>query len=113
MSLNDWAKSGWLKPQQPTRDQIAKIFGVVDRDLEDSKRRNLSPDGQFNMPTAEAILGLSRHVRRARISAEKAERAETGRRKSRRDSPRRAAKREVEAKVADDGDRKPQNLAVR
>jgi hypothetical protein len=46
MSLSDWAKSGWLKPQQPARDQIAKIFGVVDRDLEDSKR-NLSPDGQF------------------------------------------------------------------
>lgn len=37
MSLSDWAKSGWLKPQQPTRDQIAKIFGVVDRDTEESK----------------------------------------------------------------------------
>jgi hypothetical protein len=48
MSLSDWAKSGWLKAQQPTRDQIAKIFGVVDRDIEDSKR-NLSPDGQFNI----------------------------------------------------------------
>lgn len=41
MSLNDWAKSGWLKPQQPTRDQIAKIFGVVDRDIEDSKRTGI------------------------------------------------------------------------
>jgi hypothetical protein len=47
MTLSNWAKSAWLKPQQPTRDQIAKILGVVDRDLEDSKR-NLSPDGQFN-----------------------------------------------------------------
>lgn len=48
MNLNDWAKAGWLKAQKPTREQIAKIFGVVDRDLEDSKR-NLSPDGRFNI----------------------------------------------------------------
>jgi hypothetical protein len=54
MSLSDWAKNGWLKPQQPTRDQIAKIFGVVDRDLEDSKR-NLSPDGQFNIAYNAAL----------------------------------------------------------
>ena len=54
MSLSDWAKSGWLKAQQPTRDQIAKIFGVVDRDLEDSKR-NLSPDGQFNIAYNAAL----------------------------------------------------------
>ena len=54
MSLSDWAKSGWLKPQQPARDQIAKIFGVVDRDLEDSKR-NLSPDGQFNIAYNAAL----------------------------------------------------------
>jgi hypothetical protein len=54
MSLSDWAKSGWLKPQQPTRDQIAKIFGVVDRDLEDSKR-SLSPDGKFNIAYNAAL----------------------------------------------------------
>jgi hypothetical protein len=54
MSLSDWAKSGWLKAQQPTRDQIAKIFGVVDRDIEDSKR-NLSPDGQFNIAYNAAL----------------------------------------------------------
>jgi hypothetical protein len=54
MSLSDWAKSGWLKPQKPTREQIAKIFGVVDRDLEDSKR-NLSADGQFNIAYNAAL----------------------------------------------------------
>ena len=54
MSLSDWSKSGWLKSQQPARDQIAKIFGVVDRDLEDSKR-NLSPDGQFNIAYNAAL----------------------------------------------------------
>lgn len=54
MSLSDWAKAGWLKAQVPTRAQIAKIFGVVDRDLEDSKR-NLSPDGQFNIAYNSAL----------------------------------------------------------
>ena len=54
MSLNDWVKAGWLKAQTPTRDQIAKILGVVDRDLEDSKR-NLSPDGQFNIAYNAAL----------------------------------------------------------
>lgn len=54
MSLSDWAKAGWLKAQAPTRDQLAKIFGVVDRDLEDSKR-SLSPDGQFNIAYNAAL----------------------------------------------------------
>jgi hypothetical protein len=33
---------------------MAAIFGVVDRDLEDS-RRNLSPDGQFNIAYNAAL----------------------------------------------------------
>lgn len=54
MSLSDWAKAGWLKPQQPTRQQLAAVFSVVDRDLEDSGR-NLSPDGQFNIAYNAAL----------------------------------------------------------
>jgi hypothetical protein len=49
MSLNDWAKAGWLKPHRATRQQVAAVFRVVDRDLEDS-RQSLSADGQFWMP---------------------------------------------------------------
>ena len=54
MSLSDWAKNGWLKPQAPSRNQIAKIFTVVDRDLEDSQQP-LSPDGQFNIAYNSAL----------------------------------------------------------
>ena len=54
MSLNDWAKSGWLKRHQPTKPQIAAIFGVVDRDLEDAKQ-SLSPDGRFNIAYNAAL----------------------------------------------------------
>jgi hypothetical protein len=54
MSLSDWAKAGWLKPHSPSRDQIARIFSVVDRDLEDSKA-TLSPDGRFNIAYNAAL----------------------------------------------------------
>ena len=54
MSLDDLVKASLLKAHTPTRDQIAKIFGVVDRDLQDSKR-NLSPDGQFNIAYNAAL----------------------------------------------------------
>jgi hypothetical protein len=54
MSLTVWAKSGWLKAHPPTKPQVAAIFGVVDRDLEDSQR-NLSPDGQFNIAYNAAL----------------------------------------------------------
>lgn len=54
MSLSDWAKAGWLKPHQPTRQQVAAVFGVVDRDLEDSGR-NLSSDGRFNIAYNAAL----------------------------------------------------------
>ena len=54
MSLNDWAKAGWLKPHKATRPQVVAIFGVVDRDFEDSKQ-SLSADGQFNIAYNSAL----------------------------------------------------------
>lgn len=54
MSLNDWFKAGWLKAHTPTKPQIAAIFSVVDRDLEDSKQ-SLSPDGRFNIAYNAAL----------------------------------------------------------
>ena len=54
MSLHVWAKAGWLKPHAATKPQVAAIFGVVDRDLEDSKQ-SLSPDGRFNIAYNAAL----------------------------------------------------------
>ena len=54
MSLTVWAKAGWLKPHPPTRQQVAAIFSVVDRDLEDSKQA-LSADGRFNIAYNAAL----------------------------------------------------------
>ena len=54
MSLSVWAKAGWLKAHAPTKPQVAAIFSVVDRDLEDSKQ-SLSPDGRFNIAYNAAL----------------------------------------------------------
>jgi hypothetical protein len=48
MSLHDWAKAGWLRPHQTSRRQIADLFAIVDRDLEDTAR-GLSADWQFGI----------------------------------------------------------------
>ena len=56
MSLSDWAKAGWLKPHRASRQQVADLFGVVDRDLEDANR-GLSADWQFGI-AYNAVLKL-------------------------------------------------------
>jgi len=56
MSLRDWADAGWLREHQTSRQQIADLFGVVDRDLEDAGR-GLSPDWQFGI-AYNAVLKL-------------------------------------------------------
>jgi hypothetical protein len=48
MSLHGWAKAGWLRPHQTSRRQIADLFAIVDRDLEDAAR-GLSADWQFGI----------------------------------------------------------------
>lgn len=56
MSLSDWHKAGWLRPHQTSKRQIADLFAIVDRDLEDSAR-GLSPDWQFGI-AYNAVLKL-------------------------------------------------------
>ena len=54
MSLQDWAKAGWLRPHPTSRQQIAGLFAIVDRDLEDAAR-GLSPDWQFGIAYNAAL----------------------------------------------------------
>ena len=56
MSLSDWAKAGWLQPHETSRQQITGLFGIVDRDLEDTAR-GLSADWQFGI-AYDAVLKL-------------------------------------------------------
>lgn len=54
MRLQQWAANGWLRPHPTSRQQIADLLAIVDRDLEDSLR-DLSPDWQFGIAYNAAL----------------------------------------------------------
>ena len=56
MSLSEWHSAGWLRPHQTTRQQLADLFGIVDRDLEDADC-GLSADWKFGI-SYNAVLKL-------------------------------------------------------
>ncbi len=56
MSLQQWAKNGWLRPYATSRQQISSLLAIADRDLEDSAR-GLSNDWKFGI-AYNAVLKL-------------------------------------------------------
>ena len=42
MSLKDWLNKGWVVNHKTSPEEIADLFGVADRDLEDCKAEGLS-----------------------------------------------------------------------
>jgi hypothetical protein len=36
MTLTQWASNGWLRPHQPTPQEIADLLSIVERDLADA-----------------------------------------------------------------------------
>ncbi len=49
MSLETWFKNGWLRAHRTTPAQIAELFAIVDRDLDDARAERLSTDWQFGI----------------------------------------------------------------
>ena len=49
MSLQDWARDGWLRRHEPSRQETAELLAVADRDLADSRVPGLSPDARFSL----------------------------------------------------------------
>ena len=56
MSLSQWIKNGWLKKHPTSREQIADLFEIVNRDLEDAAT-DISKDWQFGI-AYNAVLKL-------------------------------------------------------
>jgi hypothetical protein len=48
-------KSGWVKPHQTTREEIAELFGLADRDLEACQTADLVTDWRFNIAYNAAL----------------------------------------------------------
>lgn len=48
MSLKQWADNGWLRPHNPSRQEVAGLLAIVERDLADAGG-NISPDWRFGI----------------------------------------------------------------
>lgn len=55
MSLENWSKNGWLRPYRTSPSQIAELFAIADRDLEDARTDDLSADWQFGIAYNAAL----------------------------------------------------------
>lgn len=55
MSLQDWLKSRWLIEHQTSRQEIADLLGMSDRDLIQCRTPNLSSDWQLNIAYNAAL----------------------------------------------------------
>jgi uncharacterized protein (UPF0332 family) len=55
MPLADWAKNGWLRPHSPSKEEIANLFEIVERDLKDATAAGLSDDWKFGIAYNAAL----------------------------------------------------------
>lgn len=44
VSLADWLANRWIVAHEPSREEIADLFAVIDPDLKDAAVRQLSAD---------------------------------------------------------------------
>jgi len=71
MSLQDWLKFGWLKEHKTSRQEIADLFAVADRDLKACQTPALVPDWQFNIAYNAALQLAATALAAAGYSAER------------------------------------------
>jgi hypothetical protein len=72
MSLPDWLKFGWLKEHKTSRQEIADLFAVADRDLNACQTPDLVSDWQFNIAYNAALQVASAALAAAGYEAERA-----------------------------------------
>ncbi|HOX06738.1 MAG TPA: hypothetical protein PK280_10065 [Planctomycetota bacterium] len=55
MTLQDWLRSSWLAAHRTSRQEIARLLAVADRDLHDSAAAGLSADWKFSIAYNAAL----------------------------------------------------------
>jgi hypothetical protein len=55
VSLQDWLKSRWLIEHKSSRQEIADLLGMADRDLKQCQTPHLSSDWQLNIAYSAAL----------------------------------------------------------
>lgn len=49
MSLDVWKTNGWLREYSTSEQEITDLLGLVERDLKDAARQEISTDWRFNI----------------------------------------------------------------
>ena len=44
MSLKQWADNGWLRRHESSRQEVADLLSIVDRDLDDAAKTTIPAD---------------------------------------------------------------------
>jgi hypothetical protein len=55
MSLTDWLKNGWIDKHEASRQEISHLMKLVDRDLKECQKTELSADWRFNIAYNAAL----------------------------------------------------------
>lgn len=55
MTLKNWFDYGWLRQHQATRQEIADLLAITDRDLSDAQAGGISTDWQFGIAYNAAL----------------------------------------------------------
>lgn len=55
MTFRSWVRSGWLKPHRSSRQEIADLFGVADRDIAACQTPDLVADWRLNIAYNAAL----------------------------------------------------------
>ncbi len=55
MSLADWAKNGWLRTHKSSKEEIANLLEIIERDLKDASAKGLSDDWKFGIAYNAAL----------------------------------------------------------
>lgn len=71
MSLRQWQQNGWLKPHAPSRQEIADLYAVIDRDLAASDTKGLDDDWRFAIAYNAALQVAATALKAAGYEAAK------------------------------------------
>jgi hypothetical protein len=60
MSLELWKQNGWLREYRTSQSEVDSILGLVDRDLADASREEVSADWRLKLPAGREALPSGR-----------------------------------------------------
>lgn len=55
MSLEEWAKNGWLRTHKTSKQEIKQLLEIVARDLKDAQQKGVSSDWRFGIAYNAAL----------------------------------------------------------